>query len=106
MSVPIREWQQWMKYYHDGIITGHEFSWRVFTALNENNIQDFLNNATIDCVDMMMEHLKKEPTTDEGWSKMMITGMEWREEDTKPTLALVRKGVDAVRKYLDEMKNG
>ena len=100
MSVTIREWRQWQKYYLEGQVTHHEFAWRVFTALDENNIQDFLDNATTDCVNLMMERLKTEPTTDEEWDRMLIAGMEWRQEDTKPTLALVRKGVEAVREHL------
>lgn len=95
-----KEWRQWMKHYYDGQVTGHEFSWRVFTALNKDNVQDFLDNATVDCVNMMMDRLKQEPTTDEGWDRMMIAGLEWRTEDTKPTLALVRAGVEAVREHL------
>lgn len=94
-------WQKLMHCYLEGSITEHEFSWRIFTCLNKDNIQDFLDNATIYCVDLMMERLKTEPTTDEEWDRMMIAGMEWNPKDTKPTLALVRKGVEAIRKHLN-----
>lgn len=95
-------WQKLMHCSLEGSITDHEFSWRVFTCLNKDNIKDFLDNATIHCVDLMMERLKTEPTTDEEWDKMTIAGLEWRQENTKPTLALVRKGVEAVRRHLDK----
>ena len=94
-----RDWRHLAEYYYKGMITSHEFSFMIFATLNDNNIKDFLDNATIECVDMMREQLKKEPTTDEDWDKMLIVGMEWREEWTKPLLASIRKGVEAVRRY-------
>lgn len=98
------DWRHLMEYYLKGMITGHEFSFMVFTTLNEDNIRDFMDNATIECVDLMQEQLAKEPTTDEGWDKMLIAGLEWRQEWTKPTLARIRKGVEAVRRYFDAIQ--
>jgi hypothetical protein len=99
----MKDWVSLAEMYFEGAITHHQFANEIFEALDETNIQEFLRDAPEECVEMMDLSLAKQPVTDEEWDRMVICGMEWKEEWTKPTIALQRRGVEAVRKYYKEL---
>lgn len=95
-------WEKAVEAYDRGEITRYELVFRIFSFLDETNVEEFLDNADEDTKYAVYESLERQPHTDEDWGRILIAGSGWNPKDTPAAVAQMRKGVEALRKQLQK----